>query len=165
MLGEDGYYYHKKADGTKGSLLYADFYLTTNIFTSQSLKDMTETHAFNFALSEYDHIGLNAWERAGKDEDKLRQMWGENFDAYWELYQMDDIIKGVYHGGGEDMTAVMKSYVDKMLDEEGYPERQGCVVVDKQLADILQVLMDKYTFKGVDHSWTKLCYYYKYLGY
>jgi hypothetical protein len=92
-------------------------------------------------------------------------MWGENFDAYWELYQMDDIIKGVYHGAGEDMTAVMKSYVDKMLDEEGYPERQGCVVVDKQLADILQVLMDKYTFKGVDHSWTKLCYYYKYLGY
>jgi peroxiredoxin len=165
MLGEDGYYYHKKADGTKGSLLYADFYLTTNIFTSQSLKDMTETHAFNFALSEYDHIGLNAWERAGKDEDKLRQMWGENFDAYWELYQMDDIIKGVYHGTGEDMTAVMKSYVDKMLDEEGYPERQGCVVVDKQLADILQTLMDKYTFKGVDHSWTKLCYYYKYLGY
>lgn len=165
ILGEDGYYYHKKEDGTKGSLLYADFYLTTNIFTSRSLKDMANTHAFNFALSEYDHIGLTAWEQSGKDEDKLRQMWGDNFDAYWELYLMDDIIKGVYHGNGKDMTEIFKSYVDKMLDEEGYPERQGCVVVDEQLAEILQTLMDKYTFAGVDHSWTKLCYYYRYLGY
>ena len=28
----------------------------------------------------------------------------------------------------------------------------------------LQMLMDKYTFSGVDHSWTKLCYYYDYIG-
>ncbi len=165
ILGDDGYYYHKKADGTKGSLLYADFYLTTNIFTSQSLKDMANTHAFNFALSEYDHMGLSAWEKAGKDEDKLRQMWGDDFDAYWELYEMDDIIKGIYHGDGKDMTDIFKTYIDKMLDEEGYPERQGCVPVDEQLAEILQTLMDKYTFKGVEHSWTKLCYYYRYLGY
>ncbi len=165
MLGEDGYYYHKKADGTKGSLLYADFYVTTNIFPSQSLKDMANTHAFNFALSEYDHMALSAWELAEKDEDKLRELWGDNFDAYWELYQMDDIIKGIYHGSGKDMTEIFKTYIDKMLDEEGYPERQGCVVVDEQLAEILQMLMDKYTFKGVEHSWTKLCYYYVYLGY
>ena len=30
--------------------------------------------------------------------------------------------------------------------------------------DILQKLMDKYTFAGVDQSWLKLCYYYDYLG-
>ncbi len=165
MLGDDGYYYHKKADGTKGSLLYADFYLTTNIFTGQSLADMADTHSFNFALSENDHIALTAWEQADKDEDKLKEMWGANFDTYWEMYQMEDIIKGVYHGKGKDMSNEIKAYVAKMLDEEGYPERQGCVVVDKQLAEILQALMDKYTFAGVDHSWTKLCYYYEYLGY
>jgi hypothetical protein len=43
-------------------------------------------------------------------------------------------------------------------------ERVGCVEVDKELADILQKLMDKYTFEGVDYSWKKLCYYYDHLG-
>ena len=43
-------------------------------------------------------------------------------------------------------------------------ERKGCVVVTEELAEVLQFLMDKYTFKGVDNSWTKLCYYYDYLG-
>ena len=43
-------------------------------------------------------------------------------------------------------------------------ERVGCVEVDAELAELLQKLMDKYTFAGVDHSWTKLCYYYDYLG-
>ena len=38
------------------------------------------------------------------------------------------------------------------------------VVVTEELAEILQMLMDKYTFENVDHSWTKLCYYYDYLG-
>ena len=26
------------------------------------------------------------------------------------------------------------------------------------------LLMDKFTFEGVDHSWTKLCYYYKHFS-
>jgi hypothetical protein len=43
-------------------------------------------------------------------------------------------------------------------------EREGCVPVDARLAEILQMLMDKYTFENVDNSWIKLCYYYDYLG-
>ena len=43
-------------------------------------------------------------------------------------------------------------------------ERNGCVAVDERLAELLQLLMDKYTFKGVENSWLKLCYYYDYLG-
>jgi len=30
----------------------------------------------------------------------------------------------------------------------------------ERLAEILQMLMDKYTFEDVDNSWLKLCYYY-----
>ena len=36
--------------------------------------------------------------------------------------------------------------------------------VDEALAALLQALMDKYTFNGVDFSWAKLCYYYQHLG-
>jgi hypothetical protein len=43
-------------------------------------------------------------------------------------------------------------------------ERKGCVPVDKRLAEILQMLMDKYTFENVDQSWLKVCFYYDYLG-
>ena len=34
----------------------------------------------------------------------------------------------------------------------------------KELAEILQKLMDKYTFEDVDNSWLKICYYYDHLG-
>lgn len=43
-------------------------------------------------------------------------------------------------------------------------ELNGCVIVDARLAEILQMLMDKFTFSGVENSWTKLCYYYEYFG-
>ncbi len=164
MLGNDGYYYHKKADGTQGSMLYADFLMTTSIFTSESLQNMVDKGAFNFKLSELDHIAIAAWESADKNEDKLREKWGDDFKKYWELYKMDDIIKGRYHGTGEDLTEEFRSYVSKMLDEKDYPERQGCVKVDERLAQILQLLMDKYTFENVENSFIKLCYYYDYLG-
>jgi hypothetical protein len=38
------------------------------------------------------------------------------------------------------------------------------VAVDVRLAELLQTLMDKYTFAGVDYSWAKVCYYYQHLG-
>ena len=47
---------------------------------------------------------------------------------------------------------------------EGHPELQGCVAVNEELAEILQLLMDKFTFNGVQDSWVKLCYYYETLG-
>ena len=54
-----------------------------------------------------------------------------------------------------------------MITEETHPnnpELHGCVLVNEELATILQAIMDKFTFEGVDHSWTKLCYYYKHIG-
>ena len=52
-------------------------------------------------------------------------------------------------------------------DDEGnylFPERQGCVIVDKNLAVALQALMEKFTFENVADSWTKLAYYYERIG-
>ena len=88
---------------------------------------------------------------------------------------VDDVLAGDFHGMGANYTLEMQAIYDaniKYTDDSKtnieydpeHPERQGCVAVDARLAEILQLLMDKYTFPGVDHSWTKLCYYYEYLG-
>ena len=53
---------------------------------------------------------------------------------------------------------------DEILTIEEGDERIGCVIVDKELSELLQVIMDKYTFEGVETSWRKMCYYYKQLG-
>ena len=59
------------------------------------------------------------------------------------------------------MTTIARKYAGKLIASG---DLQGCVEVNAELADLLQQLMDKYTFKDVDHSWTKLCYYYKHFG-
>lgn len=103
----------------------------------------------------------------------LRTYWGADFEAEWENHQADDVLAGVFHGAGANYTLEMQAIYDANIkyDADGNleydascPERQGCVAVDTRLAELLQMLMDKYTFPGVDHSWTKLCYYYEYLG-
>ncbi len=163
VLGDDGYYYHKKADGSLGSKLYADFTMTTSIFTSSSLEDLIDQGAFNFKYTELDHQAISYWQQADEDEEKLKELWGESYDYYWTYYQMEDIINGIYHGTW-NLTAEIESYLDLIYQGDEYPERQGCVEVDEELAALLQKLMDKYTFSGVENSWTKLCYYYDQLG-
>lgn len=169
-----GYYCHKLPNGELGSIVYADFYYTTNIFPSQSIKVLVEQGAFNMKMTELDRDAYayvkNYYEVGGIQA--LKDLWGDEFDANWAIYQMDDAIKGIYHGKGPDYTEAMRKYFDKMetggVDPETgkytTPERQGCVPVDEELAIMLQALMDKYTFQGVDHSWTKLSYYYKTYG-
>ena len=61
------------------------------------------------------------------------------------------------------VTNEIKEYAKK-VDKSSNTERNGCVVVDKRLAEILQMVMEKYTFQNVDYAWLKLCYYYDYIG-
>ncbi len=168
-----GYYCQLLPNGELGSIVYADFIFTTNIFGTQSLASLIESGAFDMRMTEMDREAYvyfkNYYEVGGKKA--LQILWGDNFDANWEMYQMDDVVQGIYHGKGPDYTEAMRAYLDKYEDgTDGtsedivYPERQGCVPVDADLAVMLQALMDKFTFEGVDHSWTKLCYYYKNLG-
>ena len=165
ILGDDGYYHELRADGTVGSVIYADFTRPTPIFTSSSIKDMINMNGFNFKYTEDDlYIMYFILLHGDKLDQALRAEWGEFYDEYYKDYKVDDVLAGIYHGGGEDYSETIKEYEKLASTDPEYPEREGCVPVDAKLAEILQALMDKYTFNDVDHSWTKVCYYYRYVG-
>lgn len=194
VLGPDGKYYEDKgkdANGKQiyGSLLYADFTGVTSLFSSPiasvnsydengklvvdkngnpvKINGMIDMGGFDFSKTENDLYILAFLKKYNNDVDAtkayLKDMWGEDFDAYAQEYQIEDVFAGKYHGKGEDLTAEISTYLSKMYKGSA-KERVGCVVVDERLAEILQLLMEKYTFENVDHAWTKLCYYYDYLG-
>lgn len=172
VLGEDGIYYHDLGDGKKGSKLYADFTGLTAIFdapiaTVGDVRGMIDKGAFDFSKNEDDMYVLGYLNKNEGDVEatlkELKALWGEEYDTYAALYQVDEVLAGKYHGEGGDLTEEIKTYLDDIITA-GPQERQGCVVVTERLAQILQLLMDKYTFRNVDHTWTKLCYYYDYLG-
>ena len=164
----DGYYREVLADGTLGSLVYADFKFTTGIM-SHSIQKVIELGGFNFAYSDYDQTVMAILNELNGDVDAcreyFRETWADEYEVWAEIYQLEEILAGIYHGPGEDYTAAMQAYLEKMLPAStDAPELEGCVVVDEELATMLQALMDKYSLEGVKNSWTKLCYYYKTLG-
>lgn len=158
---KDGKYY----DSEDGSLIYADFTSLTTVF-SNSIVEMIDKGGFDFSKSETDGEIIAYLKQNDNDIEKtkkyLKDLWGEDYDANAENYQLDDVFVGRYHGSGKDMTEQIRKYVSK-IDKSG-TELDGCVVVDEELAEILQQLMDKYTFDDVENSWLKICYYYDYLG-
>lgn len=169
VLGDDGIYYHDLGDGKKGSKLYADFiYSTSSISTPISsggdIKGLIELGAFDFSKDESDTYVLTALKYNDNDPEKtvqyLRTQWGADFEANYEMFKVEEVLDGIYHGKGQDYTDVMRQYEKKIINS-GASELRGCVVVDEQLAEILQMLMDKYTFEGVETSWRKMCYYYE----
>ena len=189
VLGEDGIYYEDLGDGRKGSKLYADFTGITGVFSNpittvpaynpdgtpaldaaggqQMIRGMIEMGGFDFSKTENDLYILAILERYDGDvqaaEEYLHTLWGEDYDFYAQEYQLKDVFAGRYHGIGKDYTAHIAAYLEQIITT-GPAERHGCVVVTEELAEILQMLMDKYTFAGVEHSWTKLCYYYDHIG-
>ena len=164
-MGDDGYYHELRADGSLGSVIYADFIGLTAVF-SHSVEEMIGRGAFNFAVTESDQEILNYMALYGDGtREKLKEIWGEEFEELAEIYKLDEVLAGKTHGRGHDLTADITAYLDKKLPaSEDHPELEGCVPVDARLAELLQTLMDKYTFAGVDYSWAKLCYYYQHLG-
>ncbi len=166
-LGSDGKYYELREDGTLGSKpLYADFLYTTSIFGSESLESLIDKGAFDFTKTEDDEYILDFIRIHGDGtKDYLKKYWGEQYEELAAAYKLDEVLAGKIHGTGEDMTEVARAYAAKKLAATAEnPELEGCVVMDEELAKLLQQLMDKYTFAGVEHSWTKLCYYYQEIG-
>lgn len=155
----------KYYDAADGSLIYADFEGSTGVF-GQSIVQMIDMGGFDFTKSETDGEILAYLKQNDNDVEKtkeyLEKLWGEDYDANAEIYQIDDVFEGRYHGTGEDLTDEMRAYVSQ-IDRSG-TERDGCVVVDERLAELLQELMSKYTFENVENAWLKVCYYYDYLG-
>ncbi len=165
-LGEDGYYHELREDGSLGSVLYADFIYTSSIFSTETLETLIEKGAFNFALSESDEYILDFKRVHGNDtKEYLKKYWGDQYETLAATHKVDEVLAGKMHGTGQDMTDAIKAYLSKKAPaSEDHPELEGCVAVDEALGEILQSLMDKYTFSGVEHSWTKLAYYYQHIG-
>lgn len=175
VLGPDGYYYQdlgKDASGSQkyGSLLYADFTGTTGVFshaiaTVGQNKGMIDMGGFDFSKTENDLYVISVLEKYNYDvkaaDEYLRGYWGEEYEKNAQEYLLEDVYEGKYHGRGQDYTAEMRGYLSKMIASGA---TSGCVAVDQRLAELLQLLMDKYTFAGVEHSWTKLCYYIDHMG-
>ncbi len=157
----NGKYY----DSEDGSLIYADFTRPTTVF-SQSILEMIEMGGFDFSKSETDGEILAYLKQNDNDVDKtdeyLRKLWGDEYEVNAEIYQIEDIFAGRYHGDGDDLTEEIREYAKQIMKTKD--EREGCVVVDERLAELISMLMDKYTFDDVDNSWLKVCYYYDYLG-
>ena len=171
VLGSDGYYYEDLGGGKQGSKIYADFTGYTSLFntpiaTVGEIEGMIDKGGFDFSKNEEDQYVLAMLAKNGNDPDKtkayLKEQWGEDYDANCENYKVDEVLAGKFHGKGEDKTEQIKRYLDKMVS--GGEEIRGCVAVDEELAEILTMLMDKYTFENVEQGWLKLCYYYDYLG-
>jgi len=180
VLGDDGIYYHDLGDGKLGSKLYADFTGITGIFSQPlttvettdengnpvTIKGIIQRGGFDFSKTENDMFILDVLAQQGSQEaaiEYLQGYWGEDYEFYYEEYLVDEVFAGKYHGHGEDYTDEISAYLDDIITY-GSEELVGCVVVTEELAELLQLLMDKYTFGGVDHSWTKMCYYYDHLG-
>lgn len=158
---KDGKYY----DSEHNSLIYADFEGLTTVF-GHSIVEMIDMGGFDFSKSETDGEILAYMKQNDNDVEKtkkyLKELWGDEYEGNAENYQIDDVFAGRYHGDGPDLTEEIRTYVSKI--DKSNTERKGCVVVDQRLAEILQLLMDKYTFEEVENAWLKVCYYYDYLG-
>ncbi len=172
VLGSDGYYYHDLGNGKKGSMIYADFTGVTDtinfpISSVDDVKGLIDQGAFDFTKTEDDGFILKVLEINDNDQAKaieyLKTSWGDEYETNYQLYAVDEVFEGIYHGTGEDYTELMRKY-EKNIITSGSEERIGCVPVTEELAEALQKLMDKYTFEGVDTSWRKLSYYYDYMG-
>ncbi len=242
-----------------GEKIYADFYYPTIPFPSQSIEDLAEIGAFNFAISELDRDALIYLDEIRKDgksaiitkwindgNSEAAALWteknldqiladvqkGADLSAYnaddvavarealalgeralkkelgleaigdaddWteyrmdealagnlsedaairekqetvlaaierlcnEVYQLDDVAKGIFHGTGKDETETILRYIAAIENDENFVERQGCVAVTKELSEILSQLYAKFVFEDVQHDWLKFCFYYKHLG-
>lgn len=142
----------------------------------EDVRDMIY-HGENNTPDEKDQVVLDYIEEIGKSEFEsyIRNMKKDDTDFDYDKWAAEkkvaDVMNGIYHGVG-DLTEDVRAYVEKMYaleneekgDADNVPEElEGCVLVDERLGEILQVLMDTYSLEA-DHSWTKLCYYYRYVG-
>ncbi len=180
-LGDDGYYHHVLADGTLGNIVYADFVRYTNAFTENAIyhpdseiETLISAGAFDFTKTENDQYAIyRGWDEM--TDEQLRESFAKeelDYDYAFELYKIADLREGKYHGTGPDCTEKILEFArTKMYTAEGDnygvktddPNLLGCVPVDAELAEILQMLMDKMTFKA-ENSWTKISYYYLEFG-
>ena len=165
---DDGYYHEdlgKDENGNQiyGSIIYAYFTGGTAVISTAVYPTMIDLGAFNFSMTETDHEVLAYYKQFDYDKQATID-YLNSLDVVYDMEEVNEILDGIYHGEGKDYTEEIRSYLDKLIYDEAHPELDGCVPVDARLAQLLQMIMDKYTFANVENSWLKMCFYYDHLA-
>lgn len=160
ILGEDGFY-HVNNPGAKDSFVYCDFIYLANLFNG-SLTDVLNRGGFDFTFDEYNNslVDEEGYYRIPTYDEEGNVITDASGKIIYE-YILDEDGNRVKVS---NLTEAVQMYLDMHLITDEELETYGCVKVNEQFAQILQMLMDKYTFAGVEGSWMKLCYYYEYVG-
>ncbi len=179
-LGADGYY-HVKGSHAADNFVYCDVeYINGLTGVPLSVAASDKYYAFDFNKDEfgeriYDEEGYYRVTVLDEEGNKIR--YYVCTDAEGNEYYVLTVGEGEYTEANgytyikrtsemdnADFTEYVLNYIaeNKITDETS--ELYGCVKVDKKFADVLWLYMNKYTFAGIEGSWLKLCYYYKYVG-
>lgn len=165
---EDGYYYVGQ------SKLYVD--ITMPIITgflSDSIEEAVEKGAFDFTrIAQFGDDGKVSGYIPSIDVNGNPIVDTSIVDGKEVKTPRILVVKDALGNDTEikDYTAKMQEYIDtKMIVADGEPGSEaslsaGCIAVDKDMAVMLQYLVDAHSFRGVPNAWTKLCYYFEYLG-
>lgn len=143
------------------------------------IKGMISKGGFNFTYSADDEQILHYLKLNNNDQEATLE-YINGLPTEYEMEIILDVFEGKYHGLHDsdyipvldangnhvnyDVTAKIQTYLDKMISDSEHPELEGCVPVDAELMQMLQWLVDKYSFTGVEDAWQKLCFYYDYMG-
>ena len=133
---------------------------TAKDIKAQEYLEMLETEGKAKLMATWDDFFSSVTPPAGYEGDVSE--WRYNY--LWEYYEMDDVKNGIFHGEHKDHTATIDKYIALMDDGTTSPERQGCVAVTRELAEILDTLVSRELFENVHNGWLKFCFYYDYLG-
>ena len=104
-----------------------------------------------------------------RDADGNVTKWGDkiyaDFTEPTTLFPGQSIVE-LIDTGKFDFTDKMPRYLEDIeKDPTSSPARKGCIAVTRELAEILDTLIARDVFEGVENGWLKFCYYYKTLGY
>lgn len=181
VLGSDGYYQVVDSDATD-KYVYCDIKYVNNV-TDVCIEHLLNKYSgFDFNKNEFGQIIYDEngyYLTSYVDDDNNLITYYVCKDAEGNVYYVENIGDNGYTeengyvyekftedeiAAFKDYTEYVKSYIEENLITDEESELYGCVKVNKEFADVLQLLMGKYTFAGIDYSWLKLCYYYKYVG-
>ncbi len=189
-LGDDGYY-HAKDSMASDTFLYCDVRYYNSIL-NYTLEACVGIGGFDFSKDEFEMpiVDDDGYLRA-TFEDTITNEEGEEEQVLVSYYICTDEKGNEYYTktlnegeytpengytyvkltpeqiddlGLKDYTEYVREYIKNNTESDETSELFGCVKVDEQFAKVLSHLMNKYTFAGVEYSWAKLCYYYKYVG-
>ncbi|MGM9969593.1 MAG: TlpA family protein disulfide reductase [Anaeroplasma sp.] len=149
----DGYYHADTTLVGEDSFVYVDFKYSTSIF-GVSLEVLAENGGFDMTKDEEGNI--LTYESGNPMFDESGYLLYEDGTRVVDP-ETSQFINWNY-------TTAFYEYMNENMITDENSVLYGCAKVTEEFAEILQLLMDKYTFAGIENSWNKLCYYYAYIG-